>query len=914
MSFGNKLVRTVSYSVLLSGLVLAASAKAASLDITTDTILDADTTFASGDKLNINDSTYGYSADENAVAHKLTLEEGSVTNISGNGEKAAGIGNIGELVINGGTVTANGAGEFDLDKTAQVAGYAGVEMNGGTVNLNGNSIMFSGATADTAAGPFTGHDVVINDGTVNLNGGTIFAPSKTTGDAALQYNGKIDLNGGAVNVANGQLISENINLAGGTINNNGTLNLYKSRASANAALTGDKLGAADGSLDMTEGTYNSNNGTLNGSLKIDGTAVVDAAGTDAEKLAAAPKANFYGNNTIVGDVSNTKGLMTIAEGASLTADKGIVNNGYIDVSGKLDSAVTGAGNVAVKSSNANIKSIAGNALEINANTSLSTLLNEDSSATQVYVDKGASFTIDDFGTDGQATFTAPELVTYGQINLAKDFAATKIKTGGIGTLNLGSHNFTGNVDMWGNSNLAFNVDKANNGVDVAQEGGKVTGAINLTESANLKPVVAIDAGSGTYQFADSLTKNGGVDQVWNLSNNNVLYDVTLKDDITLDINKKDSAAVAESVVAAGGNANDAAVVNAWVGGNSNATTLTGGAKDMAEHLNTLAQTSPETLVAATEALAPTTNATIQSTATENANQVFGAVGSRLSGGSMSTGGKGMSSGDNGIDNGAMWVQGLYNSAKLDDTSKGKGFDSDSTGIALGAEKNINDAVKLGLGYAYTNTDIDGFMRKTDVDTHTAILYGEYKPSQWYVNGIATYGWSDYSEKKNVAGLGVNADYDIDSIGLQAMTGYDMNFQGVDVTPEIGLRYVNIKQDSYQDSAGQTMGKNSSDILTGVAGITAGKDFALNNGMTLRPEARLAMTYDMVNDSSNSVVTLANGSAYSVDGQALDRFGIEAGAGLTADVNDEVELSVAYEGRFRQDYRDHTGLLSAKYKF
>ena len=93
-----------------------------------------------------------------------------------------------------------------------------------------------------------------------------------------------------------------------------------------------------------------------------------------------------------------------------------------------------------------------------------------------------------------------------------------------------------------------------------------------------------------------------------------------------------------------------------------------------------------------------------------------------------------------------------------------------------------------------------------------------------------------------------------------------------------------------------------------------KDFALENGMSLRPEARVAMTYDLTNDDANSVVTLANGAAYSVEGEALDRFGVEVGASLTADVNDDVEMSVGYEGRFRKDYTDHSGLLNAKYKF
>lgn len=70
-----------------------------------------------------------------------------------------------------------------------------------------------------------------------------------------------------------------------------------------------------------------------------------------------------------------------------------------------------------------------------------------------------------------------------------------------------------------------------------------------------------------------------------------------------------------------------------------------------------------------------------------------------------------------------------------------------------------------------------FMRDTDVNMHTAIVYGEYKTSNWYVNGIATYGWSAYEENKNVAGIGVKADYDVEAFDLQAMTGCDMQVNG-----------------------------------------------------------------------------------------------------------------------------------------
>jgi outer membrane autotransporter protein len=226
-------------------------------------------------------------------------------------------------------------------------------------------------------------------------------------------------------------------------------------------------------------------------------------------------------------------------------------------------------------------------------------------------------------------------------------------------------------------------------------------------------------------------------------------------------------------------------------------------------------------------------------------------------------------------------------------------------------KNSSTAILKRCCLSYTDTDVDGHLRKTEIDTHTVMAYGEYKPSNWYVNGIASYGWSDYTEKKFG---GINAKYDVDTYGLQAMTGYDMNVNGYDVTPEAGLRYVHISQDAYTDDAGQRVSANDLDILTAVAGAKVAKDFELSNGMNIRPEARLAMTYDLANDKSNSVVSLANGSAYTVEGDALDRFGIEAGLGVTADIRDNLSVSAGYEGKFRDHYEDHTGLLSAKYKF
>lgn len=598
-------------------------------------------------------------------------------------------------------------------------------------------------------------------------------------------------------------------------------------------------------------------------------------------------------------------VINIASGAKLSSyesfsvenadlvlgDKATINltgTGAINIAGNLAANVEGDGNLNIKSSNAVINGdIKGSQLTFEADHSLSkALLGENIELASLNVNKG-TLTFD----------KQPTSIT--NLNVA-------------GGLDIGTNTVQAtNVSFKDNSTLKFTVAGKEDGsygkiqagtIDISTTGTKLDLTLNssVLGKDESKEFTILD-GSVTGDFAE-LSKNSRY-EFEKLGNGQ--YKITGK------------ASAADIAVEAGGNANNVGTATAWDGvslDNPSGSTSGQVANALAELAGKPDATSQKAYVDALTAVAPEVAPMVQHTQTENANQVFGAVGTRLSGGSVSTGGEGMSSGDNIFERAAMWVQGLFNKSKLDDTSKSYGFDADSNGIAMGAEKYVTEDTKVGLGYAYTSTDIDGFKRETDVDTHTAFVYGEYKPSNWYVNGIASYGWSDYDESKNVAGINVKSDYDAETFGLQAMTGYNMQMKHFGLTPEVGLRYVHISQDSYKDSADQRVSANDSDILTGVIGAKVSKTWTLENGMNIKPEARIAATYDLMNDDTNSVVTLANGSAYSVEGEALDRFGMEFGAGLTAEINDNVELSLGYEGKFREDYQDHTGLLNAKYKF
>ena len=744
-------------------------------------------------------------------------------------------------------------------KDSYLSAAGEIIIDGGSYTSDGGTVLSENGSITIKNGTITDTEFMAQNGNVNLEGGTIqeikdaFEEKEPSGEIGIK---NLNIKGGEfihTNVSSDGF--ENLNVSGGKMQ-----------------LTNTEMNAWDGNINISGGEIN---------LMGDDTSVETGLYARKEFNITGGTINMKGTDTILNNIADYKPDEYPAYDLN-------INGGTINVTGKQ----------AEISSSKNVN-INGGTINIAEGSTLGIYGGNDQTPTTAQLGSAAILNISgtlDTSLNGNGTLNFNS-------NSGKITGDVNMTSGGV--MNVGLNNAVIDGDATFNSGSTLKLEIADSGNGSLQaanitgkEGSKL--ALNITKKMEIGQTlegVALLKGNVDNHFTNEISNNR--------------YKVTSENGKNFDITYENSAS--DVVADAGGSANNAQTAEAW-DTLVQSSTASDNAKAVASVLNDLSQNNEQAYVDALTAVAPEVAPMVQKTQTETANQVFGAVSTRLTGGSISTGGEGMSSGDNIFERAAVWVQGMFNKSKLDDTSKAKGFDADSNGIAFGAEKFVTDDTKVGIGYAYTNTDIDGFMRSTDVDTHTAILYGEYKPSNWYVNGIATYGWSDYSEDKSVAGVGVKADYDVETFGLQAMTGYDMNVNGLGFTPEVGLRYVHIKQDAYKDSADQRVSANNSDILTGVIGAKVSKNFELSNGMNIKPEARIAATYDLFNDDVNSVVTLANGSAYAVEGEALDRFGMEFGAGVTAEVNDNVELSLGYEGKFREDYEDHTGLINAQYKF
>ncbi len=290
------------------------------------------------------------------------------------------------------------------------------------------------------------------------------------------------------------------------------------------------------------------------------------------------------------------------------------------------------------------------------------------------------------------------------------------------------------------------------------------------------------------------------------------------------------------------------------------------------------------------------------TAKSAANAVMNSVSGRLGGGGSDASGR--SGGDLTVGKSVAWVQGLFNRAKM---TGGDGFTSGTTGFAAGVEHNVTDEIKAGFGYAFASTDIKTDRSKTDADTHTGFVYGEYVPDALYVNAMLGYGRSDYDDKAKLSGM--KNSYKADTFSARIAAGYDMGL----LTPEAALRFTAVRQNAYTDDLGARVSAKNLNTTTAVIGTKAGKDFTAGK-YTVSPEMKAALTYDLSRPNESRTVTLPDGSSYVAAGEHLKRLGVEVGAKAAVRLTNEAELSVSYDGAFKEHYRDHTGMINVKIDF
>ncbi len=299
---------------------------------------------------------------------------------------------------------------------------------------------------------------------------------------------------------------------------------------------------------------------------------------------------------------------------------------------------------------------------------------------------------------------------------------------------------------------------------------------------------------------------------------------------------------------------------------------------------------------------------------------------RLSGGTVvadtGAGQSGIAAGEQflgGPGNWALWGQAGASFAAFDPSGV-NGFDSDTYGISVGMDGDIAQDLRMGLAVFYSDTSVDetgaGANSAQDIDGYGVLLYGAYRPSDFFVNATLGYGLNEYDSQRLSLG-GVNtANYD----GIQFMSrvevGKTFTEGKFDLTPHAGLRYTKVSIDGYTETGPLPTTIASQDLtsLRGVLGLSGSYTHELDNGGKLIPEAYIRGLQELADPNDAITGNVVGGGSFVSQTVKRDKFSYAVGGGLGYELGDHASFRLLYDGEFQTDYQEHAVTASIRYQF
>lgn len=442
----------------------------------------------------------------------------------------------------------------------------------------------------------------------------------------------------------------------------------------------------------------------------------------------------------------------------------------------------------------------------------------------------------------------------------------------------------------------------------------VDGTATLLSNAK----IMVDVSNPGYSFTastlnDVLSANNLIsDGTFAVSDNSLLFNFgAVKDGNTVDLTlaKAESAGVLDSVINTG---NNPAQEAAQVLDNALAVDPTG---ELAS--NFIGLTSEQEVSNAVTSTLPTvagsaSNATSSTLA--GLNRVIQA---------HQDSNRGLSSGD-ALSNGDLWIKTFGSWAEQNERSGISGYDANTKGLAIGADAAVSETTRLGLAFAYAQTDLDSDSRvapqSAQIDTFQLIGYGSYAlSSDIELNFQLDAGQNRNESKRHMpfADATAHADYNGYNVHAGIGIGHNMHLsEQLTFVPSARADYTWIGTDSYHEKGAGALDLDvdSNDTEELLLSIDGKLNYALSEATLL--SANLGAGYDVIDEDGTITSTYAGapGAAFRTQGLDLEPWLARAGLGLTHTLSGGTEVSLRYDAEARSDFTNQGASVKARWAF
>lgn len=269
-----------------------------------------------------------------------------------------------------------------------------------------------------------------------------------------------------------------------------------------------------------------------------------------------------------------------------------------------------------------------------------------------------------------------------------------------------------------------------------------------------------------------------------------------------------------------------------------------------------------------------------------------------------------------------FVQGYGRWGDRDDDGGVVGYEYDTYGTLLGAERFIGESVLVGgsIGYGRTDADSADNLSAMDMDSLSTSLYGTWFNHDYYLGLTVGYGYHDVDEVRDLdfAGLQAQGDFKAHTFSISPEIGKLLRYKSFDVEPYAGLNYTHFRHESYTETgagaANLSVGSDTDDNLAFELGTRLRKTWVLDNGSCLTPQLKLAWRHNFGDEASETAQLAGADTSFRTTEVAVVDDLFSVGAGLNWRIDKSKMLSAEYDGEFGSGFDAHTLQACVKIQF
>ena len=266
---------------------------------------------------------------------------------------------------------------------------------------------------------------------------------------------------------------------------------------------------------------------------------------------------------------------------------------------------------------------------------------------------------------------------------------------------------------------------------------------------------------------------------------------------------------------------------------------------------------------------------------------------------------------------AFWTGGAVNFGTLKPGAGSNGIDFTTSGVSLGADRQLGPSLSLGagIGYGHDASDIGRNGSRSTVDGYSIAGYASFHPQGgFYVDGLLGYQWLTFDARRFITDNGNTAYGSRDGRQWFASfsTGFQHRLDNLLLTPYGRLDLARATLDGYRERGDAVyaldFGKQTVNTSTATAGVLAQWWVKRDYGMWT-PQLRAEFGHDMQGSSEAFMryADLMSGPVYRTSLGRQSRNHTLLGAGIGLQTLKGWSLRAEYQNQFDSSSRDNQGI-------